>query len=114
VAEPIPAKRTPERRLAPGEFHPIRWADRVSLSRSGWPGAGKTPSHRGFDTAPRHRAAAVRARDELAALNLGSGHGDAGQRGLPPLRTTHHAGLTPALCERHDDTSSADGYDLLY
>lgn len=114
MAEPIPAKRIPERLLAPGEFHPIRWADRVFLSRSGWPGAAKTPSHRGLDTAPPHRAAAVRARDELAALDLGTGHCDAGQRGLPPPRTTHNAGLTPALCERHDDTSSADGYDLLY
>jgi hypothetical protein len=76
--------------------------------------AAKTSSHRGFDTAPRHRAAAVRACDELAAPNLGTGHCDAVQRCLPPLRTTQNAGLTPALCERHDDTSSADGYGLLY
>lgn len=57
---------------------------------------------------------AKRACDELAALNLGTGHCAAVQRCLPPLRATQNADLTPALCERHDDTSSADGYGLLY
>jgi hypothetical protein len=48
----------------------------------------------------------------MEALNPGTGHDDAVQRCPPPLRTTRNAGLIPALCERHDDTSSADRYWL--
>ena len=59
MAELNPAKQTPERRPAPGHVQPDSMSRSVSLSRSGWPAAAKTSSHRELRYRPRHRAAAV-------------------------------------------------------
>lgn len=67
-----------------------------------------------MDTHQSTRPLRSQACHELEALNPGTGHRDAVQRCLPPLRTTQNVGLKTALCERHDDTSSADRYGLLY
>ena len=83
-----------------------------ALSRSGWPATAETSRNRGSDTHQSARPLRPWVCQEMEALNLGTGHGDAVQRCPPPLRTTQSAGLIPALCERHDDTSSADRYWL--
>ena len=102
----IPAKRMSERRCRASS------ARSGALSRSGWPATTKTASHRGSDTPQSTRPLRPRVCHQMEALNPGTGHVDAVQRCPPPLRTTQNAGLIPALCERHDDTSSADRYWL--